>query len=66
MPGHIKWHNIGGVMKDILIVTIQAIVCTVIIAFVDILLFNHIHKILTTTVFISSYIDLAVKRLREE
>jgi len=53
-------------MKDILIVTIQAIVCTVIVAFVDILLFNHIRKILITTVFISSYIDLAVQRLRKE
>lgn len=53
-------------MKDILIVTIQAISYTVIIAFIDKLLFNHIHKALITSVFISSYIDLAVRRIKEE
>ncbi len=52
-------------MKNILIVTIQAIVYTVIVAVVDKMLFNHIHKVLITTVFISSYIDLAVRRLKE-
>ena len=53
-------------MKNILIVTIQAILYTVIVALVDKMLFNHIHKVLITTVFISSYIDLVVQRLKED
>jgi len=53
-------------MKDIIIVTIQAIVCAVIVAVLDKMLFNHIHKVLITTVFISSYIDLAIQRLKED
>lgn len=53
-------------MKDILIVTIQALVCALIVAVIETLLFNYIHRSLIILVFISSYIDLAVQRLREE
>lgn len=53
-------------MKDILIIAIQALVYTLIIAFIEVLLFNHIYKELMISVFIASYIDLSVKRLKKK
>ena len=53
-------------MKDILIITIEALVYATIVAVIETLLFNHMHKSLIILVFLSSYIDLSVQKLKEE